>query len=210
MNENRDALRKHLILEEGLKLESYIEKKSGKWHIAYGHLLEQEQHDEELKVMGLEDELDEWKGFTVTQEQADKLLTIDIDDALESLEPTKRYAGWTDDELDALDPERFIALISMAFQMGGFGVRSKFPSFVKAMKSADWDRAADEMLWSNGLKKQKRSAWYAETPKRCQEMADRMRGETTIDLKPSFLEYDLSLISDTELITELQRRLLKV
>ena len=51
---------------------------------------------------------------------------------------------------------------------------------VEAVKSGDWDRAADEMLWGNGLKKQRRSKWYKQTPNRCQDAADKMRhGSTT-------------------------------
>ena len=60
----------------------------------------------------------------------------------------------------------------MAFQLGSV---VKFPSMVNAVKSGGWDRAADEMLWSNGLKKQRQSQWYKDTPNRCQKMADAMR-----------------------------------
>ena len=170
---NKEYLAEDTRNEEGLRLESYIEKISGKWHIAYGHLLEQDQSESELEIMGLEEELDNWEGFTVTEEQAEALLQQDIQDAIDSLAPT-----WSVDDLEALDRERYVALISMTFQMGGHKVQNGFPSFVKAVLNEDWDRAADEMMWSNGLKKQRRSRWYKQTPDRCQLMADRMRNGT--------------------------------
>ena len=179
---NKEALKKVTRDEEGWRDTTYPGPKTGKPHIAYGHLLSQEQSEAELKAMGLEDELEDWTGFTVTKEQGELLLDIDIEDEIEGLHPTKRYTGWTEDELDALDPERYIALISMAFQLGGHGVRSKFPSFVKAVKAEDWDRAADEMLWSNGLLKQKRSQWYVDSPDRAQLMSDKMRNGTIVKM----------------------------
>ena len=172
--QNREHLKKHLKAEEGLKLQAYPEKISGLWHIGYGHLLQgQDQTDAELDIMGLEEEPNTWEGFTITHAQADALLEQDIQDAVASLAPT-----WSENDLQALNPNRFIALIAMAFQIGGYGVQRKFPAFVQAVQNADWNRAADEMLWRNGLKKQKRSAWYTQTPTRCQTMATAMRTGT--------------------------------
>ena len=178
-NENKEALRKELIEEEGLKLEAYIEEISGKWHIGYGHLLQQEQTEAELAVLELghdEYEIDEWEGFTITIEQAEQLLGVDIQDAIDSLKPK-----FMDEDLGKLSPARFISIMSMAYQVGGYGVQREFPSFCKAVQEEDWDRAADEMLWRNGLTKKKRSAWYTQTPDRCQEMADMMRTGTFIN-----------------------------
>ena len=65
------------------------------------------------------------------------------------------------------------------------------------------------MLWSNGLKKQRRSAWYKQTPDRCQEMADRMRNGTTSPSQQRSDQADAPLAgaTDQELIAELGRRL---
>lgn len=179
-------------------------------HIAYGHLLGQQQSEEELEAMGLEDEPEDWFtcGLTLTDDQAEKLLEIDIQDEMEGLHPTKRYPGFTEKELESLDPERFIALINMAFQLGGPGVRMKFPSFVRAVHAEDWDRAADEMLYSNGVLKQKRSQWYIDTPARCQAMADKMRNGSEKPKDP-VTDSDLASLSgyaSTELLQELIRR----
>ena len=131
------------------------------------------------------------------------MLDIDIDDAIESLAPT-----WTPEELEELDAERFIALISMAFQMGGYSVQKKFPSFVKAVKAEDWDRASKEMVWSNGLKMQRRSAWFKQTPDRCQLMADRMLHGTVKEEETGVPENTvLSEYSTKYLLAEIQRRM---
>ena len=180
---NIEALKIEIREDEGVKKDEdgfhivYPGPKTKKPHVAYGHLLGQEQNDDELAVMNLLDEPDDWFtcGLKLTDGQAESLLDIDIYDAIEGLHPSKRHPGWTEEELEELDPQRFIALINMAFQLGGPGVRMKFPSFVGAVKSEDWERAADEMLWSNGETKERRSQWYKDTPQRCQMMADKMR-----------------------------------
>ena len=134
-----------------------------------------------------------------------RLLDIDIDDAIESLAPT-----WEPEELEAWDPERFIALLAMTFQIGGFGVQRKFPSFVKAVQDEDWDRAADEMMWSNGLKKQRRSTWWKQTSERCEEMADRMRtghsrNISQLNNDPEQVDTPLAGMTDQELLNQLNR-----
>ena len=84
---------------------------------------------------------------------------------------------------------------------------------VKAVKEGDWNRAADEMLWSNGLRKQRRSAWYKQTPNRCQDAADKMRNddsEKPSETEPSALSRvpTEQLVKTIEQVTaELQRRI---
>ena len=202
-NINRESLKTELRADEGFENKTYPGPTTGEPHIGYGHLLGQSQTDDELEVMGLDDELDDWTDFEITVEQAEKLLDIDVDDAVESLAPT-----WTPEQLEALDSQRFVALLSMAFQIGGFGIQRKFPSFVKAVQDEDWDRAADEMLWSNGLKKQRPSAWRKQTPERCEAMAMKMRNGTIApteepNLKPYQIDTPLAGMTDQELITQL-------
>ena len=163
------ALRALLVKEEGCELVAYLEKKSQKMHVGYGHLLEQEQTNDELAVLELEDELDDWTGFTITQDQADKLLNVDISDAIVSLAP-----AFTPEELEELDEARYIALLSMSFQLGGYGVQ-RFTSMVEAIQEEDWERAADEMIWRDATKKIKRSAWYTQTTDRCLAASEAMR-----------------------------------
>ena len=211
---NREYLENVIRDEEGKKLNDkglhivYKGPKTGWPHACYGHLLKFEQSEEELAAMGLDEEPDDWfaAGLEFTDETAEKLLQIDIEDAIESLESTKKYPGFTEEELEALDPERYVALINMAFQLGGAGVRRKFPSFVQAVHNQDWDRAADEMLWSNGLLKQRRSQWYKDTPRRCQEMADKMRNGTIVEATEVVTE----VVRDNETLESIRGDLLKL
>ena len=209
---NLEHLKAHMRDDEGEKLNDegfhivYPGPKTKKPHCCYGHLLSIQQSEAELDAMGLEEEPEDWfaADLAFSNETAELLLDIDIEEAIEGLASSKRYPGWTEEELEALDPERYIALISMAFQLGGPGVRRKFPSFVKAVHAEDWNRAADEMVWSNGLTKQKRSQWYIDTPGRAQEMSDRMRyGSESKSAFPEAVEYRDTLIEKFETIETL-------
>ena len=57
-------LHKVLHGEEGEKRNAdgnhYAHLVKGKWHIGHGHLLDAEQSPEELDVLKLDDELDDW------------------------------------------------------------------------------------------------------------------------------------------------------
>lgn len=166
MSKNRELLKDHLEHDEGRRRKAYKDSK-GYWTIGVGHLLDRAQTDRELEIMGLSDELDDWEGFEITEPQIDALLENDIDTTLRRLK-----MSFDEVELEQLAPDRYIALFSMGYQLGSV---IEFPSMVSAVKRGDWDRAADEMLWSNGLKKQRRSQWYKDTPKRCQKMAGAIR-----------------------------------
>ena len=201
------------VRDESGKHKVYPGPKTKKPHVGWGHLLGQEQSEEELAAMGLDEELDDWWQFTITDEVSEALLDIDIQDAIEGLHPTKRLDGWTEEQLEELDPERYVALINMAFQMGGYGVRKKFPSFMKAVKAEDWDRAADEMMWSNGLKKQRRSQWWNDSWERCELMAEKMRNGTVAKIaSPDPEYYDPEKHSDdaNTLIAEIREKLNKL
>ena len=76
--ERLDLLKKLLVDEEGYNPVAHLVK--DKMHIGYGHLLDQEQTEEELEVMQLEDELEDWSGFELNDEQCERLLEIDVED----------------------------------------------------------------------------------------------------------------------------------
>ena len=151
-------------MRKGYDLKAHLV--NGKYHIGIGHLLDAEQSHEELEVMGLEDELEDWSGFELTEDQCQRLFEIDVEDAKEDM------VSFTDAEFNALNETRQAVILSMCFQLGSC---RKFKSFVKHVKLGDFEDAANEMLWSNGKTKQKRSAWYTETPGRCQRASDAMR-----------------------------------
>jgi hypothetical protein len=56
-------------------------------------------------------------------------------------------------------------IIEMVFQLGRSGV-SKFYNMFEALRSKDYNRAADEML---------KSHWHEQTPHRCRELSNIMR-----------------------------------
>lgn len=202
----RDKIRKALILKEGIKKISYKDTE-GHWHIGIGHSLKDPQTDAELTILGLDDDLEDWDGFKITDIQIDQLFEHDIDETFHRL-----GRSFTDEELDSLDPERFMALYNMAYQIGSV---SGFPSMVQAVKDEDWELAADEMLYRNGQNKLVHSIWYKQTPKRCQENADKMRFGTIVEEQdepgqppPASISKQQELISDIrEKLNELEKHL---
>lgn len=165
-------LKRLLHDEEGSKKNDEGQHKAykdseGYWTVGYGHLLEGEQSHEELDAMGLDDELDSWDGFTLTEQQASDLFDIDVQDAIDAMP-----SDFTDEYLETLGEHRRAVLISMCFQIGSI---NKFKSMLAAIREGDWERASNEMLYSNGLTKARRSAWYSQTPARCQRAADAMK-----------------------------------
>ena len=202
---NNELLRQLLIEEEGLDCEAYKDSE-GIWTIAIGHNLEVDQTPEELAILGLEDELEDWEGFKITEEQAFKLFDLDVEEAVNDL-----YPAFTTEDISKLNDTRYAVIVSMVFQMGGAGVR-KFKNFVQAVKTEDWDTAALEMIYANP-KVKRYSKWYLQTPERCQRAAEAMRtgffektnpAETpSADKTPSEA---LSIYSSTELLQELIRR----
>ena len=202
---NNELLRQLLIDEEGCELEAYKDSE-GVWTIAIGHNLETDQTEEELAILGLEDELEDWEGFTITEQQAFELFDLDVEEAVNDL-----YPAFTDEDIAKLNDTRYAVLISMVFQMGGAGVR-KFKNFVKAVKTEDWGTAAEEMIYANP-KVKRHSRWYTQTPERCQRAADAMRTgffERYVDspgnASSETPKAPLSVYASTELLEELLRR----
>ena len=202
---NNELLRRLLIDEEGLELNAYKDS-HGIWHIGIGHNLEIDQTDEELEVLGDYDPEDP-SDLTLTKAQAYALFNLDVEDAIEDV-----YPAFTHEDLDALTSARRAVILSMVFQMGGAGVR-KFKNFIAAVKAGDFETAADEMLYAN-VETGRRSAWYRQTPERCQRAADAMRvgyfekyQDSEINPRPNQVDTGLDGFTDAELIAELSRRL---
>ena len=199
---NNDLLRRLLIDEEGIDLEA--KKVKGIWHVGIGHNLEIDQTEEELEVLG---EFDDPGQVTLTEDEAYTLFDIDVQDALEDV-----ALVFSQEELDALGETRRAIVLSMVFQMGGAGVR-KFKNFVSTVKASDFDTASDEMLYAN-VQAKRRSAWYKQTPERCQRAADAMRvgyferyNAPSVDLTEDRQDRPLAGFTNQELIAELGHRL---
>lgn len=212
---NNDLLRRLLIDEEGIEFYAYKDSK-GVWHIGIGHNLEIDQTEDELAVLGLfyDDFVKEWENngdptrLQISEQQAYNLFDIDVQDAIEDIANT-----FDESFLESLGETRRAVILSMVFQLGGGGIR-KFKNFIAAVKASDWNTAADEMLFAN-VATQRQSAWYRQTPDRCQRAANAMRTgyfkryQTPFEDSPTDDKIDLSTVSDAELITELYNRLVK-
>ena len=211
MNNKNLLVRRRLIEKEGLKLTAYKDSEKQLWHIGIGHLLEQQQSEEEEAVLGPDfhnyDE-DNYEGFTITEQQAFDLFDIDVQDAIDDV-----YPFFTHEQLDALGETRRSIIIEMAFQMGGGGLR-KFKKFKAAVEAEDWENAAHEMMTGS---KGGPSKWMRQTPDRCQSAADAMKvgyfaeyqlNEADSDPKLVDMPYmpPLSDYSSKELLEELLRR----
>ena len=205
-----ELLRQLLIDEEGVELDAYQDSR-GIWTIGIGHNLEIDQTDEELDAIGRVELPDDLSTVTITTQEAYKLFDIDVNDAIEDISSV-----FDVQELNDLGETRRAVILSMVFQLGGGGIR-KFKNFIAAVKSQDWDTASDEMLFAN-VAAQRPSAWYRQTPERCQRAADAMRvgyfekyNRPTQSATPTSdvpdIKIDLSKVSDAELIAELSRRL---
>lgn len=215
---SKNALvRRRLEEKEGFSLEAYKDSEKKLWHIGIGHLLEQEQSEEELDVLGADFDEDNPEGFTITEEQAYALFDIDVQDALDDI-----YPFFTLEQLDELGEVRRSVIIEMTFQMGGGSLR-KFKNFKQAVLDEDWEKAAYEMVTGS---KGGPSKWMKQTPNRCQSAANAMESgyfaeyqdtptaDTETDADAVDIPTDLSALSDTDLLTwqkrfndEIERRL---
>lgn len=204
---NIEALKHELEIEEG-KREGAYKDTEGKWTIGIGHLLN-EQTDAELEILGLDDDLPDYEGFVITEEQIYRLLDHDIQETMGSLRN-----AFSDEILESLEPKRFMAAFQMAYQIGSV---TGFPSFCAAVREGRWEDAANEMMWRDGTKKAIRSRWYTQTPNRCQKMADLMQygaEDPTVPVSEDplagfsqeVLNENLAAFSDADIVGEMQRR----
>ncbi len=92
---------------------------------------------------------------SITEEMAEELLTISIEAATNQCR-----SMWP--EFDTYTEHRQWALIDVIFNMGAWKILHVFPSFVAAVRRQDWRRAADELKYSNGLKKDKLSDYWTQ------------------------------------------------
>jgi len=119
---NRELLKKELVRDEGMRLESYKDS-VGLWTIGVGHLLGPTQ-----------------RMTIITRDEAWALLEHDIDTALDiAYFLVKR---WTDREISSA---RGRALANMSFNLGS-GRLAGFKKFIAALNVYDWPTAAKEMM----------------------------------------------------------------
>ena len=102
--------------------------------------------------------IDKRRGGGITQEEADYLLSNDVNRIVSAL---SREIDW----FGRLNEPRQAALIGMAFQMGVQGLLS-FRRALAAIRDERWDEAAEHML---------ASTWAMQTPSRAQRMAQQIK-----------------------------------
>ena len=119
MSANLEHFKQYLRDKEGERNDAYLDSE-GNPTVGVGHLLRDYEDDEVLDILGLDDELENWLELSITDEQMEKLLDYDVEKHLNRLS-----LSFTDAELDALEPARYIAVASMAFQLGSL---VEFPS----------------------------------------------------------------------------------
>lgn len=104
--------------EETLRLKAYKCPK-GVWTIGWGH------------TGGIKE------GDTCTREQAEAWIRSDLQSAQTGL---ARFIN------APVSANQFIALLSLAFNMGSMGVVDKCPKMLRALNAGDYETAADEFL----------------------------------------------------------------
>lgn len=104
--------------EETLRLKAYKCPK-GVWTIGWGH------------TGGIKE------GDTCTREQAEAWIRSDLQSAQTGL---ARFITVS------VSANQFIALLSLAFNMGSMGVVDKCPKMLRALNAGDYETAADEFL----------------------------------------------------------------
>ena len=157
MTDEQTAM-KRCQVHEGLRLTRY-RCPAGHMTIGYGHKIT--QFDAHLQ--------------TVSSAEAKALFDADWMTAYRHAHRMMLRRGFT----LARGP-RFFALVEAIFQMGPGNAKARtgvagFRQFWAALKRGDFERAADEMRWSNGLTKARPSKWHRDTPARCEILARVMR-----------------------------------
>jgi GH24 family phage-related lysozyme (muramidase) len=149
------TLKEQLIVDEGKRYRVY-QCTEHKNTIGIGH---------NIDAKGLPDDIRSYleQYGRINDAMIDILYETDVKDAIDDC-----LRLWKD--FDSYSDTRKKALINAMFNMGLFKVRTKFPSFCKAVNSQDWQRAADELKYSNGLSKNRLSDYYIQTGDRAKRV----------------------------------------
>jgi len=105
---------------------------------------------------------------SITEAMAERLLNISITNATDDCRAI--YPGF-----DKLSEPRRFGLIDFMFNLGVTKILHKFPAFYSAACHHDWNRAADEMQYTDGLKKDQLSDYWKQTKGRAVEIVGMIR-----------------------------------
>ena len=141
-----EKLREQLIIDEGVKYETYLDHLSLKT-VGIGHLCREDEPEYDLEL-----------GAKVSEERVTELFEQDIQTVIQDCK--KIYDDW-----DKLPEEVKQIVANMMFNLGRPRL-SKFKGMKAGVDSRDWNKAADEMI---------DSAWYRQVPNRAERLVNRMR-----------------------------------
>jgi len=152
----QEILKRH----EGLRLSPYI-CPAGHKTIGYGWNLDVNHPPEDiaayLRMNGC-----------ITEDMADRLLAISTETATDNCRDMF-------DDFDQLSENRRAGLVDLVFNMGVTKLIKGFPSFYRAVCEGDWNRAADELMFANGLTKDRLSDYYKQVGDRAIEVVRLIR-----------------------------------
>lgn len=162
---NLERLKKQLIIDEGCKLQVYKDS-LGFWTVGIGHLLTKK--DPELMQLEIYLKQNPKTTMTISQERCDQLFKSDLEVVTKSCKNV-----WSN--FDNFPDEVQEICANMMFNLGETKIKKLFPSFVKAVSTSDYKRAALEMTYNNGLKPESGFCdWYLQTKSRAKRLVARM------------------------------------
>lgn len=155
------TLKQSLILDEGKRYKAY-KCTAGHNTIGIGHNLDAKPLPPDIQAY-----LQQYG--RIDDAMIDILYEQDVKDAIDDC---LRLWG----KFDSYSDNRKKALINVLFNMGLRKVAKGFPSFCKAVDNEDWQRAADELKYADGLTKDKISGYFLQTGDRAKRVIEKLIG----------------------------------
>lgn len=149
---NIEALKKQLIIDEGCKLEVYLDH-LGNPTFGIGHLLT----NRDIEWFAWKTISKEKPGMKISQERVDKVFEKDVEYCIGDCRKLFKNFDKLVDELQQI-------LANMMFNLGGVKLQ-KFKNFIKAIENQNFKKAVQEM---------KKSAWYNQVGDRAKRLVARM------------------------------------
>ena len=143
---NLEKLKDQLIIDEGVKYESYLDH-LGLKTVGIGHLCRDSEPEYDLPL-----------GAKISEDRCTELFEQDIQTVI--MDCKKIYDDW-----DHLPDEIQQICANMMFNLG-YPRYSKFRKKIQAVIDGNWIEAANQMVDSR---------WYTQVPNRAKRLAERMR-----------------------------------
>jgi GH24 family phage-related lysozyme (muramidase) len=171
-----DRIKRDLRRDEGLSLRVYVDRNV--FSIGWGHQITDPEVIAVLRARGVGTA--EIPTLEITEAEAERLFNLDVAQACKDAATLFTNVG------DIASEARRRTLVCLVFQLGATQLRRGFPQFVAAVDRQDWQRAADELLFVDGLTKTTPSDYSRQTPERAQRYTDVLvEGKAEIPLPAS-------------------------